>query len=230
MNEKDILIVEDEVKIANILKDYLVKEGYAVSVMNRGDSVVQYVKENPPDLILLDLMLPGMDGTEICREIRKFSKIAIIMITAKIEEADRIIGLEIGADDYICKPFSPREVVARVKAVMRRLYSQYTEKMLSLGPVLLNEETRQITVNGILLRLTPTEFDLLKLMLKRPGRVFSRTELIDQVQGYSFEGYDRTVDSHIKNLRKKISAHYSEQEIIHSVYGVGYKIEMSTGN
>ncbi len=230
MNEKNILIVEDEVKIANILKDYLKKEGYDVSVMTRGDTVIPLMKENPPDLILLDLMLPGMDGTEICREIRKFSNVAIIMITAKIEEVDRIIGLEIGSDDYICKPFSPREVVARVKAVMRRVYSQEKEKELAIGPVLLNEETRQVTVNGIILRLTPTEFDLLKLMIKRPGRVFSRNELIDQVQGYSFEGYDRTVDSHIKNLRKKIAAHYSEQEIIHSVYGVGYKIEISVGN
>jgi two-component system response regulator BaeR len=194
-----------------------------VSCLYQGDGVVSAVKENPPDLILLDVMLPGKDGMEICRAIRKFSSVPIIMITARIEEIDRLIGLELGADDYICKPFSPREVVARVKAVLRRVHPEPDAKRLVAGPIRLNEETHQVTIDDEDLKLTPSEFGLLKVMMTHPGRVFSRNELINKVQGYDFEGYDRTIDTHVKNLRKKIDARLPGQDIITTVYGVGYK-------
>jgi two-component system response regulator BaeR len=218
-----ILIVEDETKIAELLRDYLQTANFAVSCLYQGDGVISAVKDNPPDLILLDVMLPGKDGMEICRAIRTFSSVPIIMITARVEEIDRLIGLELGADDYICKPFSPREVVARVKAVLRRLHPEPYAKRLTAGPINLNEETHQVTIFNEELKLTPSEFGLLKVMMTHPGRVFSRNELINKVQGYDFEGYDRTIDTHVKNLRKKIDSRLPGQEIISTVYGVGYK-------
>jgi two-component system response regulator BaeR len=218
-----ILIVEDETKIAELLRDYLQAAHFAVSCLYQGDGVISAVKDNPPDLILLDVMLPGKDGMEICRAIRTFSSVPIIMITARVEEIDRLIGLELGADDYICKPFSPREVVARVKAVLRRVHPEPDAKRLTGGPINLNEETHQVTIFNEELNLTPSEFGLLKVMMTHPGRVFSRNELINKVQGYDFEGYDRTIDTHVKNLRKKIDSRLPGQEIISTVYGVGYK-------
>jgi two-component system response regulator BaeR len=226
MPDKHILIVEDEIKIAHLLRDYLKNAGYSASCMDRGDTVIPYVKKDPPDLILLDIMLPGTDGTEVCRELRKFSNVPIIMITAKVEEVDRIIGLELGADDYICKPFSPREAVARVKAVLRRGYSEADEKCLTAGPITLEENTRQVKVAHTPLKLTPSEFGLLKVMMAHPNRVFSRNDLLDKVQGYDFEGYDRTIDTHVKNLRKKIGEVLPDQDIIVTVYGIGYKLLM----
>ncbi len=223
MAEGHILIVEDEEKIAVLLKDYLEKSGYRTSMLDRGDTVVTFVKNKTPDLILLDIMLPGMDGMEVCREIRKFTSVPIIMITAKVEEIDRLLGLELGADDYICKPFSPREVVARVKAVLRRMSPASEEKIIFAGTFVLNEETRLATVDGQELKLTPSEFKLLKVMMSHPNRVFSRNDLVNLVQGYEFEGYDRTIDTHIKNLRKKIAALLPDKEIISSIYGEGYK-------
>jgi two-component system response regulator BaeR len=218
-----ILVVEDEKKIAELLKDYLKAASYDVSCLHEGRGVVSFVKERPPDLILLDIMLPGKDGMEICREIRKFSNVPIIMITAKVDELDRLIGLELGADDYICKPFSPREVVARVKAVFRRIHREPDSKKLKAGPISLDMDTRLVTVHGDTVKLTPSEFGLLQVMMAHPGRVYSRNELINKVQGYDFEGYDRTIDTHVKNLRKKISAKLPGQEIISTVYSVGYK-------
>lgn len=223
MNNQHVLIVEDEKKIVQILKDYLLNAGYKVSSMEQGETVLPLVKKSPPDLILLDILLPGMDGTEVCREIRKFSNIPIIMITAKVEEVDRIVGLELGADDYICKPFSPREVIARVKAVLRRVSDKPKGKQIHLGPIVLDEEIHMAFVNGNPLTLTPTEYGLLRIMLRNPKRVFSRADLINQVQGYDFEGYERTIDTHIKNLRKKIGKHLPEFQPISSVYGIGYK-------
>ena len=225
MAHEHILIVEDERKLADLLRDYLSEAGYTVSWLDRGDRVVPRVKQDPPALILLDIMLPGMDGTEICREIRKFSKIPVLMITARVEEVDRIIGLELGADDYICKPFSPREVVARVKAVLRRAYSEPETTRLAVGPISLDETTRRVSVNEEALNLTPSEFGLLKIMIAHPSRVFSRSELLDKVQGYQFEGYDRTIDTHIKNIRKKIAEKLPGREVIHTVYGIGYKFD-----
>lgn len=223
MSGQDILIVEDEIKIVGILQDYLIKAGYRVSYLERGDAVVPYVRKTPPSLILLDLMLPGMDGMEVCRELRKFSHVPIIMITARIEEIDRLIGLELGADDYICKPFSPREVVARVKAVVRRAGIPHADRTLMVGAVRLVQETHQVLVEGHELKLTPCEYNLLKAFLSHPDRIFSRNELIGIVQGYDFEGYDRTIDSHVKNLRKKVAEHLPGKEMIGTVYGMGYK-------
>jgi two-component system response regulator BaeR len=168
-------------------------------------------------------MLPGKDGMEICREIRRFSNVPIIMLTARVEEIDRLLGLELGADDYICKPFSPREVVARVKAVFRRVHAEPQAHSLVVGSISLDDKTHRVMIGKQVLNLTPNEFGLLKIMMTQPNRVFSRSELINRVQGYDFEGYDRTIDSHIKNLRKKIAQKLPGQEIISTVYGVGYK-------
>ncbi|MFP5212404.1 MAG: response regulator [Acidobacteriota bacterium] len=225
MAGRDILIVEDEIKIVKVLKDYLESAGYRASCLDNGDEVVPWVRRSAPSLILLDIMIPGKDGMEVCREVRKFSEVPIIMITARVEEIDRLLGLELGADDYICKPFSPREVVARVKAVLRRADApQDGGKTLAVGPVSLVEETHQALVEGNELKLTPCEYNLLRTLLGHPNRVFSRNELINTVQGYDFDGYDRTIDSHIKNIRKKIEKHLPGREVISTVYGVGYKL------
>lgn len=226
MTNKHILVVEDERKIAELLRDYLCDEGFTVTCVERGDLVVHEVRRRSPTMILLDIMLPGQDGIEVCREIRKFSNVPIIMITARVEEIDRLLGLELGADDYICKPFSPREVVARVKAVLRRVHPKSSENIFVAGPLTLDCDTRQVTAGGETINLTPSEFGLLKALMARPNRVFSRTELIDLVQGYRFDGYERTIDTHIKNLRKKIAARLPDHEIISTVYGAGYKLSV----
>jgi two-component system, OmpR family, response regulator BaeR len=221
-----ILIVEDEAKIREVLHDYLEKEGYRVTCLDRGDTVIPAVKKSPPDLILLDIMLPGMDGLEVCRGVRKFSQVPILMITARVEEIDCVLGLELGADDYISKPFRPREVVARVKAVLRRMQPEQKELILKACSIELNTQSHQVTIHGREVKLTPIEFNLLKLMMEHPGRVFPRTELVSRIQGYDFDGYDRTVDTHIKNLRRKIASVLPEQEVIGSVHGVGYKFQV----
>jgi len=224
MSNRHILVVEDETKLAALLKDYLERADYRVTCVERGDQVIPFAKRHDLDLILLDLMLPGMDGMEVCRELRKFSTVPVIMITARVEEIDRLLGLELGADDYICKPYSPREVVARVKAVLRRTHAQPSEKRLSSGGIELNQDTHQVWIMGNEIKLTPSEFKLLRVVMAHPGRVFSRAELVNLVQGYEFEGYERTIDSHIKNLRKKIAAAGMESDVILSVYGEGYKL------
>ena len=226
MSDAHILVVEDERKIADLLKDYLSGAGFKVTCLDRGDAVLAAVRANPPALVLLDLMLPGMDGIAVCRELRKFSTVPVIMATAKVEEVDRLIGLEIGADDYICKPFSPREVVARVKAVLRRARPAEAAPRRVVGPIVLDEDTRQVTVDGNPLTLTPSEFGLLSVLMASPERVFSRSELLDRVQGYRFEGYDRTVDSHVKNLRRKIAEQLPGRDVIMTIYGVGYKLSV----
>lgn len=229
MAGKNVLIVEDESKIALLLRDYLVAAGFRVTIVERGDLAIAEVRKNMPALVLLDIMLPGMDGMDVCREIRKFSTVPIIMLTARVEEIDRIVGLELGADDYVCKPFSPREIVARVKAVLRRSESQPVELQLKVGPISMDCATREVAVRGKSVGLTPNEFALLKALMARPNRVFTRGELLNLVQGYSFDGYERTIDSHIKNLRKKIAERLPEQEVISTEYGVGYKLSLVTG-
>ncbi len=226
MNEtqEHILVVEDEVKMAEVLRDYLLQAGYQVTCIHRGDEALAAVRSLAPSLILLDLMLPGLDGISLCKEVRRFTDVPIIMVTAKVEEVDRLVGLEIGADDYVCKPYSPREVVARVKAVLRRTTPRQRIDGFVHGPLQIDEKGHTAGVNGILLNLTPSEFSLLGIFMAAPGRVFSRGELINKVQGYQFDGYDRTVDSHIKNLRKKIAEHLPDQEVIVTVYGLGYKL------
>jgi two-component system response regulator BaeR len=225
MPNHSILVVEDDPKIARLLKDYLARDGFNATVLGRGDTVVQEVRTHPPDLILLDIMLPGKDGLTLCREIRGFSSVPILMLTAKVEEIDRLLGLELGADDYICKPFSPREVVARVKAVLRRTHPESTAETLAAGPIVIDISGHRATVNDSDLKLTPNEFALLRVLMARPGRVYSRSDLVSRIQGYNFEGYDRTIDSHIKNLRKKVSEHLPRQNIIRTIYGVGYAFE-----
>jgi two-component system response regulator BaeR len=227
MANKQILVVEDELKIARIVKDYLENSGYQVTIISHGNEVLPQVQKSMPDLIILDIMLPGKDGMEICREIRKTSTVPIIMLTAKVEEIDRLIGLELGADDYICKPFSPREVVARVKAVLRRAMPEPVQEQLIAGPIALNQLTHYVSINNQALSLTNSEFELLTVFMQQPERVFSRNDLISMVQGYDFEGYDRTIDSHIKNLRKKIDQQLPGQKMIQTVYGVGYKFSPS---
>jgi len=223
-----ILIVEDEKKIATLVRDYLENDGFRTTTLNRGDLVESFLAATPVDLILLDLMLPGKDGLALCRDIRSGSNIPVIMLTAKAAEVDRLLGLELGSDDYICKPFSPREVVARVKAVLRRTCPPARETLFKIGPIVINDDTHTCTVAEKDLSLTPNEFGMLRLFISRPGKVFSRSELLDRVQGYQYEGYERTVDSHIKNLRKKLSTLLPGKTVIQSVYGVGYKLEQST--
>ncbi len=226
MSQEHILVIEDEVKIASLLRDYLDQAGFKVTCLERGDGAVDMIRRLSPALVLLDLMLPGTDGIAICREVRQFSDLPIIMITAKVEEVDRLVGLELGADDYICKPFSPREVVARVKVVLRRTRPGSPFQRLVAGPIILDEPHRRVTVDGTELSLTPSEFSLLQVLITAPGRVFSRGELLDRVQGYRFEGYDRTIDSHIKNLRKKIARVLPDREVIVTIYGAGYKLAL----
>jgi len=226
----EILVVEDEIKITEILNDYLISAGYRVSCLDRGDLVLPHVKQNHPSLILLDIMVPGMNGLDVCRGIRQFSNVPIIMITARVEEIDRLLGLELGADDYICKPFSPREVVARVNAVLRRTCRPDVRKTLSAAELVMIEETRQVFAGGTEIQLTPCEYNLLNMLLRHPDRIFSRNELIGVVQGYDFEGYDRTIDSHVKNLRKKIAKCLPGKETISTIYGVGYKLNSGHGS
>lgn len=225
MTEARILIVEDEEKIATLLRDYLLNASFQVHWINHGQQALEHLRQQQEDLVLLDLMLPGMDGIEICREVRKFSEIPIIMVTAKTEEIDRLLGLEIGADDYICKPFSPREVVARVKAILRRTQHQTKsqDKIIRVADLCINLETYVVTVHDQTLKLTPSEFNLLKTLASHPERVFSRNDLLTHVFGYDFEGYDRTIDSHIKNLRKKLAHHWPDNDPIQAVYGLGYR-------
>ncbi|MEX2516742.1 MAG: response regulator [Gammaproteobacteria bacterium] len=219
-----ILVVEDEIKIAQLLDDYLTRSGYDVSCLHDGTAVVGSVRESTPDLLLLDLMLPGRDGLEICRELRTFTEIPIIMITARVEEIDRLLGLELGADDYICKPFSPREVVARVKAVLRR---QTTAADTESEPLLqLDANSFRLRIADKSLDLTQVEYQLCAALFSQPGRIFSRDQLMDRIYSDGRVVSDRTIDSHIKKLRKKLRKLLPEQELIHSVYGAGYRYEL----
>ena len=220
-----LLIVEDEPKLAKLLCNYMRQAGYEPEYLENGLDVLPYVRKKMPALILLDLMLPGKNGIDICKEIRAFSMVPIIMVTARIEEIDRLLGLELGADDYICKPFSPREVVARVKAVLRRSTNQQPNGMIP--ELYLDEERLLATLHGHELDLTVVEFKLLSFLAANPGRIYNRTKLMDYIYPDQRVVSDRTVDSHIKNLRKKISAVSPEAELIQSVYGVGYKYDAS---
>jgi len=216
-----IMIVEDEPKLSSLLHDYLTAAGYETERHAEGSNVVESVQSSPPDLMLLDLMLPGKDGLSICREVRAFSNVPIIMLTARVEEIDRLLGLDLGADDYICKPFSPREVVARVKAILRRTGPQANGS----APIQLDPDRFAATHAGKSLGLTPVEFRLLTTLAAKPGRVFSRNQLMDILYIDHRIVSDRTVDSHVKNLRRKIIEAGGSEEWLQSIYGVGYKIE-----
>lgn len=224
MPSASIMIVEDEPKLAALLADYLRASGYRTSIIGNGLDVIPAIKSAPPDLVLLDLMLPSRDGIDVCRELRTFSRVPIIMVTAKVEEIDRLLGLEIGADDYICKPFSPREVVARVQALLRRVdYSNV--KTVPANGLAMSEETHVATFNGNEIDLTPVEFRLLKTLYDNQGRVFSRDQLISKAYSDYRVVTDRTVDTHIKNLRRKLDQVSPDYELIRSIYGLGYKFE-----
>jgi two-component system response regulator BaeR len=216
-----ILIIEDETKLAELLADYLRQAGFATVCIGEGNAAMAAVQQEQPDLILLDLMLPGKDGLEICREIRSFSGVPIIMVTARVEEIDRLLGLELGADDYICKPFSPREVVARVRAVLRRAGGEAA----GASGLVLDESRYRATLHGVDLELTAVEFKLLQLLAASPGRIFSRQQLMDRIYPDQRTVSDRTIDSHVKKLRKKIADISPQAQLIHSLYGVGYKYE-----
>ena len=218
-----ILIVEDETKLATVLRDYLMRDGYSVSLLDRGDGVLDWLSRETPDLILLDLMLPGTDGLSLCRAIRSTQQTPIIMTTARVEEIDRLLGLELGADDYICKPFSPREVVARVKAVLRRTHQvpdSTPQPQLQLA-----ENSNRARFGDRDTELTAIEMRLLQLLMKQPGRIFTRDQLMDDIYPDRRLVSDRTIDSHIKNLRRKLSTLAPDQEFVRSVYGAGYKFE-----
>lgn len=221
-----ILIVEDEQKLASLLHDYLHQSAFSPHCLANGLEVVDWVRTHRPELILLDLMLPGRDGMEVCKEIRSFSSVPIIMITARIEEIDRLLGLELGADDYICKPFSPREVVARIKAVLRRAGGS---SMVKARGLVLDESCLKATLHGHSLDLTAVEFKLFNYLAAHPGRIFSRDQLMERIYADQRIVSDRTIDSHIKKLRKKIADIVPDEELLHSVYGVGYKFEPPPG-
>lgn len=225
-----ILIVEDEDKIADILRDYLVQHGFETHRLMRGDEVEPWLQTHSADLVLLDLMLPGKSGLDICQALRapgSTCTAALVMVTARVEEIDRLLGLELGADDYICKPFSPREVVARVKAVLRRTRGGAAAND---GGLVLDDAGWRATVQGRDLGLTAVEYQLLKVLAAQPGRIFTRDQLMDAMYRDERVVSDRTVDSHIKKLRKKVADAAPGVDLIHSVYGVGYKFEPSSGN
>ena len=217
-----VLIVEDEAKLAGLLRDYLAQDGFEASVLHRGDEVEPWVSAHDVDLVLLDLMLPGKNGLEVCKALRASSGVAIIMVTARVEEIDRLLGLELGADDYICKPFSPREVVARVKAVLRR--AKRGERPAEAG-MRLDEARYRAAIGGKDLNLTAVEFQLLKVLADHPGRIYTREQLMDAMYRDERVVADRTVDSHIKKIRRKIAAVLPDREVVHSVYRLGYKYE-----
>lgn len=215
-----IMIVEDEADLAALISDYLIDAGYRTSVFGHGSRAYEALQAEAPDLLILDLMLPGMDGIALCKAVRSFSVLPIVMVTARVEEVDRLLGLEVGADDYVCKPFSPRELVARVKAILRRA------SPAQAATYLIDDARQQILIHGQVLDLTPTEFRLLATLLRRAGQVYSRAQLLDLANPEGLEVTDRAIDSHIKNLRRKLARHFPEADVIQSVYGVGYRIEI----
>ena len=228
MTEKRILVVDDEKQIVDIVRAYLSREGYQIMTAYDGPSALEMARREQPDLVVLDLMLPGLSGWDVCRKLREDSAVPIIMLTAREEIADRIVGLELGADDYVSKPFDPRELVARVRAVLRRGEPpDDPTEVINHGDLRIEVGTRQVSVAGRGVELTPTEFDLLSVMARHPGRVFSRGQLLDRLQGDDYEGYERTIDSHVKNLRKKLAPDAAHPLYIATVHGVGYRMEAS---
>ena len=224
-----ILVVDDDKQIVRVLKAYLEQEGFRVLTAYDGEMALHLIRSERPDLVVLDLMLPKRDGWDITRIMRADPTLAalpIIMLTARVEDTDKIVGLELGADDYVTKPFNPREVVARVRAVLRRARGEAVPrpKVLQVGDVRMDLDTREVTVRGTQVDLTPTEFTLLETFMQNPGHVFTRMELIEKALGYAYEGMERTIDSHIKNLRRKIEPDPKHPIYIETVYGVGYRM------
>ncbi len=221
-----ILIVEDEARIIRTLRLYLEQAGFSVCAVEDGSRAVEVFRKERPLLILLDLNLPGKDGLDICRELRRESNVPIIMLTARTEEMDRLIGLELGADDYIVKPFSPREVVARVRAVLRRVNGDSAEPdTLRAGDLLLDCGSRRVWLGDDDLSLTQSEFDILTALIRHQGRVLSRLQILEETQGVAYDGFERTIDQHVKNLRRKLRQSAGDATIIQTVYGVGYRLD-----
>jgi len=225
MSGETILVVDDEPKIVKTARAYLENAGFRVVTASDGQVALTVYRHERPALVILDLGLPVMDGLDVARALRRDSDVPIIMLTARVDETDKLIGLELGADDYVTKPFSPRELVARVRAVLRRIGGEREQAPppIVAGEIRIDLERRLVTVGGEPVELTPTEFDLLAVLARHPGRVFTRVELLDRVQGYAFEGYERTVDAHVKNLRQKIEPDPNQPQYMLTVYGVGYR-------
>ena len=222
-----ILVVDDEVQIVRVVRSYLEQANYQVITASNGQEALFIARGEKPDLVVLDISMPKMDGLEFTRRVRsELPGIAIIMLTARVEEMDRILGLELGSDDYVTKPFSPRELVSRVRAVLRRgQHDKITEEVLHSGELALDKGRREVTLAGNSVDLTPSEFELLAVMMESPGRAFSRAELLEAIQGVAFEAYERTIDVHIKNLRRKIEEDTGIPRYITTVRGVGYRLE-----
>lgn len=216
-----IIIVEDELELASVIADYAHAAGYAPTVFGDGLVALEAIRRAPPTLVVLDLMLPGMDGLALCRAVRAFSSVPIVMVTARVEEVDRLLGLETGADDYLCKPFSPRELMARIKAILRRAGPPEAAPVLAL-----DEAARRITLHGQALELTPSEYAILAALARRPGQVLSRAQLLDAARADHLDATDRAIDSHVKNLRRKIDAIAPGLEPIRSIYGLGYRCDL----
>jgi len=216
-----ILIVEDEPELASVVADYARAAGYMPEVYGDGAETLAAIRQEAPALVVLDLMLPGLDGLSVCRAVREFSEVPIVMVTARVEEIDRLLGLEAGADDYLCKPFSPRELMARIKAILRRAGQATPARVLSI-----DEAARRIRLHGHELDLTPSEFAILAALARRPGQVFSRAQLLDAARADSLDATDRAIDSHVKNLRRKIESVAPGLEAIRSIYGLGYRCDI----
>jgi len=225
MAKYKILVVDDDRNIVDLVRLYLERDGYQVLVAYDGLEALRLARQRHPDLIVLDLLLPEVDGLDVCRILQTESKVPIIMLTAKTTEEDKLIGLELGADDYVTKPFSPRELVARVRAVLRRVGQEAPEgpPEMRFADLVIDRRSHEVQVRGEVVSLTPTEFRLLEVLAEEPGRAFSRLELLDRVFGYDFVGFERTVDVHVKNLRKKIEQNPRQPTYVQTVYGVGYK-------
>lgn len=227
MIKRKVLLVDDDRKIVELVQLYLEKDGYQVLVAYDGLKALELARQKRPDLILLDLLLPGVDGLDVCRILQAESDVPIIMLTAKTTDEDKLIGLELGADDYITKPFNPREVVARVRTVLRRVGKEAARgpAEMRFADLVIDRRRHEVQVRGEVASLTPTEFRLLEVLAGEPGRAFTRLELLDRVFGYDFEGFERTVDVHVKNLRKKIELDPKQPTYVKTVYGLGYKFE-----
>lgn len=231
-SNKRVLIVDDDPQIVRLVRSYLEREGFQVEAADDGNQALDYIRGHRPDLVVLDLMLPGRDGLSITQQMRAtpaLANIPILMLTARVEDIDRILGLEMGADDYVTKPFNPREVVARVKAILRRgqvIATDTTQPTVRAGAFALDPQAHTATKAGKWIELTPIEFDLLHLFMRNPGRAFTRTQLIEEGMGYEYVGLERTVDSHIKNLRRKVEDDPHHPQLIETVFGIGYRLNL----
>lgn len=225
MIQHSVLIVDDDVKLVELLQTYFEQEQFLVYTAYDGIAAIELVDKRKPDIMILDIMLPGMDGREVCRKIRQHNDVPIIMLTAKDDESDRLVGLGIGADDYVTKPFSMKEVVARAKVILRRMHGEVVEKktVLQFREITIDLDRHQVKRSEEVLDLTPTEFKLLEVLARAPERVYSRFQLMENTQGYAFDGYERTIDAHIRNLRRKLEPDSRNPQYILTVYGVGYK-------